>query len=522
LNSGSSNDPCSDTYRGLSAGSEPETQAIKNFTNSIRPKIAFSNHSVAGRYLNPYGYTDTSASYEIYSEFSSDFASKNNYTYGTVIEMLAYYSSGTTRDYLHSQGTYCWTTEVGGSGFWPLQSEIIPVANENLFGMKYLTWVGGAFADYLNFNILGNGYVQKNDTLSLQITLKNRGLSQTAKNVVVDISSPYPNLTVLNSTVNYDSIQSRQFKNNISNPFKFVLTSSAAYMDEMRFIILVKQEGVETSKDTVRINVGKTFPLFTDNAENGILNWIRAGSGTLWDTTYIDPYDGNKNFADSRYGNSRNSTNNTFTLRDTIDLFGTNNPRIEFSAKWAEEVTGDYTRIQISTNFGTTWINVPGRYTNIVSGQPTFTAIKHWVNEQINLNAYIGQKIRIRFNFITDSSIPGDGFYFDNFRVINYKDVPTSVTQTSSIIPSEFKLNQNYPNPFNPGTIINYSIPTTQYAILKVYDVLGNEVATLVNEKQNAGSYSIEFDASNYPSGIYYYKLEAGDFSKVRMMILVK
>jgi len=117
LNSGSSPDPCSDTYRGPSAGSEPETQAIKNFVQSIRPEISFSFHSVAGRYLNPYGYTDTAVSYEIYSEFSSNFASYNNYTYGTVIEMLNYYSSGTTRDYLHSIGSYCWTPEVGGSGF---------------------------------------------------------------------------------------------------------------------------------------------------------------------------------------------------------------------------------------------------------------------------------------------------------------------------------------------------------------------------------------------------------------------
>ena len=57
--------------------------------------------------------------------------------------MLDYYSSGTTRDYLHSTGTYCWTPEVGGSSFWPTQSEIIPVANENLYGMKYLHgWAG--------------------------------------------------------------------------------------------------------------------------------------------------------------------------------------------------------------------------------------------------------------------------------------------------------------------------------------------------------------------------------------------
>lgn len=437
--SGSSSDPCSETYRGPSAGSEPETQVIKNFTQQINPTIAFSTHSVAGRYLNPYGYTDTSANYDVYSEFSSDFASTNNYLYGTVIEMLQYYSSGTTRDYLHSQGTYCWTPEVGGSSFWPNQSEIIPVANENLYGMKYLSWVGGAFADYLNYKILGNGYVQKNDTLQLQTTLKNRGLSQTSKNVTVDVTSPYPNLTALNPSVNYDSIQSRQYKNNSSNPFKFKITSSALYMDEMKFIISVKQEGVETSRDTIIINVGKTNVLFSDNAENGISRWTRAGSGIQWDTTFIDPYDGSKNFADSRYGNSRNNTNNTFTLIDTISLINTNNPRIEFTAKWAEEETFDYTRIQVSTNFGSAWINLAGRYTRTVSGQPSYTDVKHWKNEQIILNAYIGQKIKIRFNFITDGGVPGDGFYFDNFRVVNYMNVvPIPSEYYITVIPEGF------------------------------------------------------------------------------------
>ncbi|MBK8551177.1 MAG: immune inhibitor A [Ignavibacteria bacterium] len=438
FNSGSSNNPCSDTYRGPSAGSEPEVQAIKNFIDQIRPEISFSFHSVAGRYLNPYGYTDTIPSYEIYSEFSSDFASHNNYTYGTVSEMLEYYSSGTTRDYLHSIGSYCWTPEVGGSGFWPLQSEIIPIANENLYGIKYLCWVGGAFADYLNYKISGKGFVHKNDTLSLQITLKNRGLSQTAKNVSVDVTSLYANATAINSAVNFDSIQPRQYENNSSDPFKFKITSSAVYMDEMKFLVSVKQEGVETSKDTIRIIAGKTKNLYSDNAETGTSHWSKSGTGTLWDTTFIDPHDGNKNFADSRYGNSKNNSNNYFTLNDTVNLTGAANPRIEFAAKWAGEVNFDYTRIQVSTNFGSSWTNLPGRYTRTISGQPSFADIKYWVNEQINLNTYIGKKIKLRFNLFTDAGIPGDGFYFDNFRVVDYADSLTKNLQLNLFIQGRY------------------------------------------------------------------------------------
>lgn len=532
INSGSSNDPCSETYRGMSAGSEPETQAIKTFIEAFRPKISFSMHSVAGRYLNPYGYNDTAVNYDIYSEFSSDFAASNNYYYGTVIEMLSYYSSGTTRDYLHSLGTYCWTPEVGGSDFWPSQSEIIPIANENLYGMKYLTWVGGAFADYVNYNIAGNGFVNANDTLNLQLTLKNRGLSMTSKNVTADVSSLYSNATPLNSSVNFDSIQARQFKNNSGNFFKFKLSSSAAYMDEMKFVVTIKQEGVETSRDTIRINVGKPIVLFSDNGVNGISKWTRAGTGLLWDTTFIDPFYGSKNFADSRFGNSKNSSNNTFTLSDTINLINTNNPRIEFSAKWAEETNFDYTRIQVSTNFGSTWTSLPGRHTTLISGTPSYTSIKRWVNEQINLNSYIGQKIKIRFNLVTDNGVPGDGFYFNNFRVVNYKDEGTSVVQTNLIIPAEYKLYQNYPNPFNPVTHLEFGIPARlagqtlqgepELVSLKIYDLLGKEVAVLVNEKLSPGNYIYEFDGSKIPSGTYIYKLESGNFSAVRKMILLK
>ncbi|MBV6479823.1 MAG: hypothetical protein HGGPFJEG_02619 [Ignavibacteria bacterium] len=521
-NSGSSNDPCSETYRGPSAASEPETQAIKNLVQSILPKIGFSNHSVAGRYLNPYGYTDTSIAYDIYSEFSSDFASSNNYTYGTVNEMLQYYSSGTTRDFFHSIGTYCWTPEVSGSGFWPAQSEIIPIANETLPGYKYLSWVGGAFADFKNYKILGKGYVQKNDTLSLQVTLKNRGLSKYARNVTIDVTSMNPNVTPLVSSVNYDSIMQRSSKSNASNPVKFILNSSVNYMDQINLILSVKQEGVETSKDTIRINAGKTFVLFSDNAESGTSRWVKAGTGLMWDSTFIDPVDGSKNFSDSRYGNSKNSSNNTFTLIDTIDLTNTSNPRIEFTAKWAQEETYDYVRIQVSSNYGTTWTSQTGRYTRVISSQPSYSDIKHWVNEQINLNSYIGQKIRIRFNLVTDAGVPGDGFYFDNFKVVDYKDIPTSVTATSGIIPSAFSLYQNYPNPFNPETKINFDIPSSSRVILSVYDNAGRLIKHIINQQMNSGSYSVDFTANELSSGVYFYKLEAGNFSEIRKMILIR
>ncbi|MDQ3022666.1 MAG: T9SS type A sorting domain-containing protein [Bacteroidota bacterium] len=98
----------------------------------------------------------------------------------------------------------------------------------------------------------------------------------------------------------------------------------------------------------------------------------------------------------------------------------------------------------------------------------------------------------------------------------------TSVKQTSSIVPGNFSLSQNYPNPFNPNTIINFQLSMFNNVRLIVYDVLGNEVAVLVNEKLSAGSYSVDFDGSKYSSGVYFYKLEAGEFVETKRMALIK
>ncbi len=89
-------------------------------------------------------------------------------------------------------------------------------------------------------------------------------------------------------------------------------------------------------------------------------------------------------------------------------------------------------------------------------------------------------------------------------------------------VPAEFTLSQNYPNPFNPSTNIDFQISQNVFVSLKVYDEIGNEVATLINERRNGGNYSIKFNASNLTSGIYYYRLTAGNFTSVKKLILLK
>ena len=87
---------------------------------------------------------------------------------------------------------------------------------------------------------------------------------------------------------------------------------------------------------------------------------------------------------------------------------------------------------------------------------------------------------------------------------------------------NNFNLMQNYPNPFNPSTTINYSVAANSLVSLIVYDILGNEKAVLVDELKEAGIYSVNFDASTFASGIYFYQLKAGEISLSRKMILLK
>ena len=104
---------------------------------------------------------------------------------------------------------------------------------------------------------------------------------------------------------------------------------------------------------------------------------------------------------------------------------------------------------------------------------------------------------------------------------VKYSQI-TGVTPASNEIPKQFSLSQNFPNPFNPSTNISYQLPDPEFISLKVYDNLGNEVITLVNEKQNAGSYSVNFNAASLPGGIYFYKLVTENFSETKKMVLIK
>lgn len=115
-----------------------------------------------------------------------------------------------------------------------------------------------------------------------------------------------------------------------------------------------------------------------------------------------------------------------------------------------------------------------------------------------------------------------DGIRISNNWGLAVTGTATSVEQNNSTIPTTFDLYQNYPNPFNPSTVIKYQIPQNTFVNINIYDVLGNQIKTLVREEKAAGNYELKFDASNMPSGVYFYSIQAGAFSQTKKMILMK
>lgn len=274
--------------------------------------------------------------------------------------------------------------------------------------------------------------------------------------------------------------------------------------------------------------------------------WWSANYGLTWDSTgrYL-----------AQNGSEHGWNNSYYTVGDDYSLaFGTNNYRVyqKYNTTWSVIIMPEqniYTlhwdymvsgyaggnNLYETTNFGASWNQVflpgSGRITGFAS-QPGYLllfAVRE--NNQVYSKTYAG-------SWAFDYSSPSGNYSFlrignshTNLYAIRDNGLiskrtlappPTGVNQINTEIPNEFSLSQNYPNPFNPATIINFNIPNSGLIKLSVYDILGREVQQLVNKELLPGNYQFDWNASAYPSGVYYYKLESGSYSETKKMVLIK
>jgi subtilisin-like proprotein convertase family protein len=155
--------------------------------------------------------------------------------------------------------------------------------------------------------------------------------------------------------------------------------------------------------------------------------------------------------------------------------------------------------------------------TPIANGSAPFTGL---FRPESPLNIYNGQNIHGNWVFRVFDQATGDTGRVERYCLnILYNSF---VSVANNQIPVKYELKQNYPNPFNPVTRISFSVPRQTFVSIRIYDILGREVETLVSETKNAGNYDIEWSAVNYASGVYFYRMDAGKFTNVKKMVILK
>ena len=514
-NGGSSTDSCSggqNTYRGKSPFSEIETRNYMNFVNSRNFSTAFNAHTYGNYLIKPWAWSDPLTTPDDYkfNQFLSDMSATNYYTTGTPSQTVGYTVRGGTDDWCYNDSAHTnhhifgITPETGGS-FWPSQSEIIPLAQNMLYSNQYMSLIAGAYVNPVSKNLNQSTY-NAGESGNLKVVFKNKGLIN-ASNVKIIFTPVSSDLTIPVQQFNYSVLNS--FASD-SSVFNFSIGNNVPVNTALAARLKIVMDTSTVYSEKVFVLIGNGNLTVNDNAEGTFSNWV---TNLSWGITTAQSNSPTHSFTDSPSGQYANNTNNSMTLTNAVSISASSVIKLNFFHKYAVEEGYDFCNVEVSNAVDTSWQKVKA-FTGIHSG---------WTSESFDLTQFAAglTQIKVRFRLTSDISLTDDGWYVDDIKIITYNVGPVGIASNEQLAGS-FSLQQNYPNPFNPKTVISYTIPTSSYVSVKIFDVLGNEIKTLVNQKQNTGNYSVDFDGSDLSSGTYFYRLNAGEFSETRSMILLK
>ncbi len=426
-NSGSSGNPCSAVYRGASAFSEPETEAISNFILARQFKNVLHYHTYSNVLIHSWGdgtfpdEPDLSTLREIGAEMTRE----NGYAVGTGTETIGYGVNGDAVDWTYgTAGLISYTPEVGSyaDNFWPSEDRVVPLCQDQVHSNKIFALVAGS--DYIVYDrLFDNQFPTLEDTVAISLVIQNRGLADSDGSVSLTIN-PLNDVSLINSqTVIIQTIPSRTTDTTII----FLSVPAGSINGTIAGLVITIQDTSSLAKlDSVSVIFGTPEVIFQDGGENGMTFWTDDDE---WGTVQ-DAAEGMYSITDSPIGDYVGDWGTSITqFINPLSFAGVVYPYVTFESKWSIEKNYDFVQFQISTD-GISWHPLSGNYTTIGSGQtaqpssePGYDGYQEdWVNEFIDLAIFAHEpEVNIRFILSSDGSVEEDGFYFDDFSINGYQ-----------------------------------------------------------------------------------------------------
>lgn len=518
-NIGSSNNTNSDSYRGTSAFSEPETQIVKEFCMAHQFKITLNHHTYGDLLIYPWGYEQHLLTPDsmVFKNYAALMTHENGFKYGTSEETVAYVVNGSSDDWMYGDQTdkpkiIAMTAEAGDPslGFWPAQNLIVDICKSDIpqnihvaeLATKYATAkektakIVSALNNYAVYDIQRLG-LDSPATFTVSI------IPVSANIIGTGSAKSYGNMNLLETRT--DSIA-------------YTLVSTINPGDKVVFVVSVSN-GAYSVNDTLTKIFGTPVVAYSTTA-NSMSGWV----STTWGTSSTIYHSATASITDSPSGNYPNNSTRTITKSSAINLTDAIYAELNFWARWELEVNYDYTEVDASDDGGTTWTPLCGKYTRIGNGNqntgnPVYDGYQYnWLKESMDLSDYIGKNILLRFETVSDQYTNYDGFYFDDLSISKIITSPSGINSNELNDRLQVQIN---PNPVNGTAIINFSLPTNCLeGNLVLFDAMGRIVERRVLV---AGQSNLSINTEAFTGGIYYYRLTSKNFtSTVKKLVVVK
>jgi len=515
-NTGSSPDPCDEDYRGSAAFSEPETQAIRDFCEEHEFVNALNYHTYGNLLLYAWGYTDDpSPDDALFHAQSILYTQDNHYTYGPGSTAI-YPTNGGSDDWMYGEQTtkpktLAYTPEVGGDndGFWCSIDRIIPIAQENMIQNILAAAFAGKFAGVEDISPL----IVSDVDGSLKFNITRLGLADGAT-FTVSLQGLGPAIIETGDPVQFSDMEMLE---SAIDSIGFTLHPDILAGTQLQFVLSV-DNGDYTINDTLNKIFGEPVILFQDDG-NTMENWVSS----VWSTTTSSYFSPPASITDSPFGNYPNNHISSVILDDEIDLSNVAFALLTFRAKWEIEQGWDYVQCKISTNGGSTWTPLQGKYTVTgneyqATGEPVYDGFQtDWIMEEINLSEYIGSTVTFRFVLKTDQGVNEDGFYFDDFTVLVVENATVGLSENNE--GPTVEISNPIPNP--AADYVKFNVLVNQKSSdlsLNIYTTKGQKI---FSRMLNQGVNTIDIPTNDWKPGIYFYRTEGSNVAS-EMKKLVK